>query len=48
MIAEISTSHRASKMFVQIAQQLTGRGDTKKPRGSLLSPILRKLRANKS
>jgi pilus assembly protein CpaE len=48
MIAEISASHRASKMFVQIAQQLTGRGDTKKPRGSLLSPIIRKLRANKS
>ncbi len=48
MIAEISSSHRASKMFVQIAQQLTGRGDTKKPRGSLLSPIIRKLRANKS
>jgi pilus assembly protein CpaE len=48
MIAEISASHRASKMFVQIAQQLTGRGDTKKPRGSLLSPIIRKLRAGKS
>src|SRR6201998_1993700 len=48
MIAEISSSHRASKMFVQIAQQLTGRGDTKKPRGSLLSPIIRKLRAGKS
>jgi pilus assembly protein CpaE len=48
MIAEISTSHRASKMFVQIAQQLTGRGETKKPRGSFLSPIIRKLRAKKS
>jgi pilus assembly protein CpaE len=48
MIAEISASHRASKMFVQIAQQLTGRGDAKKPRGSLLSPIIRKLRAGKS
>jgi pilus assembly protein CpaE len=48
MIAEISSSHRASKMFLQIAQQMTGRGDTKKPRGSLLSPIIRKLRANKS
>jgi pilus assembly protein CpaE len=45
MIAEISTRHRASKMFVQIAQQLTGHGETKKPRGSFLSPILRKLRA---
>jgi pilus assembly protein CpaE len=48
MIAEISTGHRASKMFVQIAQQLTGRGETKKPRGSFLSPIIRKLRAKKS
>ncbi len=45
MIAEISANHRASKMFVQIAQQMTGRGDAKKPRGSLLSPIIRKLRA---
>jgi pilus assembly protein CpaE len=45
MIAEISASHRISKTFVQIAQQLTGRGDAKKPRGSLFSPILKKLRA---
>jgi pilus assembly protein CpaE len=45
MIAEISASHRVSKMFVQIAQQLTGRGEPKKPRGSILSPIMRKLRA---
>ena len=45
MIAEISSRHRASKMFVQIAQQLTGHGETKKPRSSFLSPILRKLRA---
>ncbi len=45
MIAEISASHRTTEMFLQIAQQLTGRGETKKPRGSLLSPIIRKLRA---
>ena len=45
MIAEISANHRISKIFVQIAQQLTGRGDAKKPRGSLLSPIIRKLRS---
>jgi pilus assembly protein CpaE len=44
MIAEISANHRISKTFVQIAQQLTGRGDAKKPRGSLLAPIFRKLR----
>jgi pilus assembly protein CpaE len=48
MIAEISERHRASKMFVRIAQQLTGRGDVKQPRGSFLSPILGKLRANKA
>jgi pilus assembly protein CpaE len=35
-------------MFVQIAQQLTGRGDVKKSRGSFLSPILGKLRVNKA
>jgi pilus assembly protein CpaE len=45
MIAEIAASHRTTKMFLQIAQRLTGRGDTKKPRGSFLSPIIRKLRA---
>jgi len=45
MIAEISANHRISKMFVRIAQQLTGRGEPKKPRSSLLSPIFRKLRA---
>jgi pilus assembly protein CpaE len=45
MIAEISANHRISKLFVQIAQQMTGRGDAKKPRGSLLAPILRKLRS---
>jgi pilus assembly protein CpaE len=45
MIAEISARHRASKMFLQIAQQLTGHGETKKPRASFLSPIINKLRA---
>jgi pilus assembly protein CpaE len=45
MIAEISANHRISKTFVQIANQLTGRGEPKKPRGSLLAPILSKLRA---
>jgi pilus assembly protein CpaE len=45
MIAEISANHRTTKMFLQIAQRLTGRGETKKPRGSFLSPIIRKLRA---
>ncbi len=45
MIAEIAASHRTTEMFLQIAQRLTGRGETKKPRGSLLSPLLGKLRA---
>jgi pilus assembly protein CpaE len=44
MIAEISARHRTTKMFLQIAQRLTGRGEAKKPKGSFLSPIIRKLR----
>ena len=46
MIAEISANHRISKMFVQIANQLTGRSEPKKPRGSIFSPILKKFRAS--
>jgi pilus assembly protein CpaE len=45
MIAEISANHRATKMFLQIARQLTGRGEIKKPKGSFLAPLIRKLRA---
>jgi pilus assembly protein CpaE len=45
MIAEVAASHRTTKMFLQMAQRLTGRGETKKPRRSFLSPIIRKLRA---
>ena len=45
MIAEISAGHRISKTFVHIAHQLTGRGEPKKPRGSLFAPIIKKLRA---
>jgi pilus assembly protein CpaE len=44
MIAEISASHRTTEMFLQIAQRLTGRSETKKARGSLLSPLIDKLR----
>ena len=47
MIAEIAAGHRTSEMFLQIAQRLTGRGETKKSRGSFLSPLLDKLRAKK-
>src|ERR1700742_4694033 len=45
MIAEISDNHRTTEIFLQIAQRLTGRGETKKPRGSFLSPLIEKLRA---
>src|ERR1700682_1415745 len=48
MIAEIAASHRPPKMFLQIPRQLTGRGDSKRPRESLLSPILKRLRAGRS
>jgi pilus assembly protein CpaE len=45
MIAEVAANHRTTEMFLQIAQRLTGRGETKKPRGSFLSPLIGKLRA---
>jgi pilus assembly protein CpaE len=44
MIAEISAGHRTTKTFQQIARRLTGRGEVKKPRGSILSPIIKRLR----
>ena len=45
MIAEISATHRSTEMFLQIAQRLTGRGESKRPRSSFLSPLIDKLRA---
>ena len=45
MIAELSAGHRTTKMLLQIARRLTGRGEPKKSRESFLSPIFRKLRA---
>ena len=45
MIAEIAANHRTTELFLQIAQRLTGRGETKKPRGSFLGPFLEKLRS---
>jgi len=41
MIAEISANHRTSKLFLEIARKLTGHGDVKKPKGSLLTPLKR-------
>src|SRR5438477_587294 len=45
MIAELAANHRTTEMFLQIAQRLTGRSETKKPRGGFLSPLIDKLRA---
>ncbi|QUS41455.1 CtpF protein [Tardiphaga alba] len=45
MIAEVSPGHRTTDIFLQIAQRLTGRGETKKPKGSFLAPFLEKLRS---
>ena len=43
MIAEISAGHRTAETFRQLAQLLTGRTETKKPRSGLLSPLMDKL-----
>jgi pilus assembly protein CpaE len=43
MIAEISASHRTAEMFLQLAQQLSGRAEPKKARSRLLPPMLEKL-----
>src|SRR5712672_1882375 len=48
MIAQISARHRTTTMFLQMAQRLTGHAVTRKPRSSLLAPlmpIIRKLSA---
>ena len=45
MIAELAANHRTTEMFLRIAQRLTGHAETKRSRGSFLTPILRKLRA---
>ncbi|MBJ7406497.1 MAG: AAA family ATPase [Bradyrhizobium sp.] len=44
MIAEISANHKSIDMFLQIAQRLTGRSETKKQKSSLFSPLIEKLR----
>jgi pilus assembly protein CpaE len=43
MIAEISAGHRTAETFRLLAQQLTGRTETKKPRSGLLSPLFDKI-----
>jgi pilus assembly protein CpaE len=44
MIAEVSANHRAAEMFKGLAQLLTGRIDVKRPRPTLLSPIIEKFK----
>jgi pilus assembly protein CpaE len=43
MIEEIAAKHKVSELFLQVAQRLTGRAEARKPRSSLLSPLLGKL-----
>jgi pilus assembly protein CpaE len=47
MIEEIAAKHKVTDQFLQMAQRLTGRAEAKKPRSSLLSPLLGKLLAKK-
>jgi pilus assembly protein CpaE len=44
MIAEVASGHRAAETFRSLAQTLTGRTEVKRSRGSLLTPLLEKLR----
>jgi len=43
MIAEVASGHRAAETFQNLAQLLTGRGDVKRPRGGLLTPLIEKI-----
>jgi pilus assembly protein CpaE len=44
MIGEVAAGHRAAEMFRHLAQLVTGRIEVKRSRGSLLSPLLVKLK----
>jgi pilus assembly protein CpaE len=48
MIAEVSKGHKTAEMFRQLAQVLTGRAEAKRARGSLLMPLLARLRKKKA
>jgi pilus assembly protein CpaE len=48
MIAEISSNHRTAETFRQLAHLLTGRGEPKKQRSSMLSPLIDKLLQRKA
>ncbi|HKA78352.1 MAG TPA: CtpF protein [Pseudolabrys sp.] len=43
MISEVSAKHKTAEMFREMAKALTGRAETKRSRGGLLSPFLSKL-----
>ena len=43
MIAEVSASHRTAEMFLQLAQQLSGRAEPKKQRSRLIPLAIEKL-----
>jgi pilus assembly protein CpaE len=43
MIAEVSAGHRTAEMFLQLAQQLSGRSEPKKPRSRFIPPMIEKL-----
>jgi len=44
MIAEISSGHRVAETLRQLTQVMTGRGEVKRVRSNLLTPILEKLK----
>jgi pilus assembly protein CpaE len=44
MIAEVSKSHRTAETFQNLANRLAGRGEVRKPKRSLLAPLLKKLK----
>ncbi len=48
MIAEVQASGKAAEAFTQIASTLTGRGEAKRSRRSLLEPIVAKLKRRKA
>jgi pilus assembly protein CpaE len=43
MIAEVAAGHRTAETFRQLAQVLTGRGEVKKAKGGMLTPLIEKL-----
>lgn len=48
MIAEIAPTHKIAETFRHLAQIVTGRSETKKPKSGLLTPLWQKLRKRQS